>query len=118
MSSNLIQVVVTISKGPSAVTPTGAAFASTSVVVTDSSGTAQPAVLLTGKEATPWSFTTSVNPGAGTVIATDLDVNSATLGTPVTQSFTEVGTPPTFLPTSGISVTPVTPPASAATVKA
>jgi hypothetical protein len=47
-----------------------------------------------------------------------LDVNGAVLGTPVTQSFTEVGTPPTFLPTSGISVTPVTPAVSAAAVKA
>lgn len=108
MSSNLVQVTVAITKGPSANTPTGAAFASTSVVVTDSTGVAQPAVLLTGAETpTPWAFSASVAIGAGTVVATDLDVNGATLGTPVSQSFTEAGSPPTFLPTAGITVTPV-----------
>lgn len=106
MSATLIPIIVTLTKGPSANTPTGAAFASTSVVVTDSSGVAQPAVLLTGKETTPWSFTTSVNPGAGAVVATDFDVKGAVLGT-VSQPFTEAGTPPTFLPTSGIVVAPV-----------
>ena len=109
MSASLVPVIVTIAKGASISTPTGAAFASTSVVVTDSSGVAQPAVLLTGAETpTAWAFSTSVNPGAGTVVATDLDINGATLGTPITQSFTEAGSPPSFLPTTGISVTPVT----------
>lgn len=110
MSSTLIPVIVAITKGASVATPSGAAFASTSVVVTDSSGVAQPAVLLTGVETpTPWAFSTSVNPGAGTVVATDLDVNGVTLGTPISQAFTEAGTPPVFLPTSGISVTPTQP---------
>jgi hypothetical protein len=117
MSATLIPIIVTITKNPAANTPTGAAFASTSVVVMDSSGVAQTPVLLTGKEATPWSFTTSVNPGAGSVVATDLDVNGAVLGTPVSQSFTEAGTPPTFLPTSGIVVTPVGTTASTAVKK-
>lgn len=109
MSANLVSVIVALAKGDSINTPSGAVFASTSVVVTDSSGTPQPAVLLTGAETpTPWAFSTSVAPGAGTVVATDLDVNGVALGTPVTQSFTEVGSPPTFLPTTGITVTPVT----------
>jgi hypothetical protein len=109
MSASLVPVIVAIAKGASIATPTGAAFASTSVVVTDSSGTPQPAVLLTGVETpTPWAFSTSVAPGAGTVVATDLDANGATLGTPVSQSFTEAGSPPNFLPTTSISVTPVT----------
>ncbi len=107
MSTNLIPVIVALAKSASILTPTGAAFASTSVVVTDSSGVAQTAVLLTGSESTPWAFSTSVNPGNGTVVATDLDINGATLGVPVTQTFTEAGSPPTFLPTSGITVTPV-----------
>lgn len=111
MSTNLIQVTVAITKGASVATPTGAAFASTSVVVTDSTGVAQPAVLLTGSETpTPWAFTTSVALGAGSVTATDLDVNGAVLGTPVTQTFTEAGSPPaapTYLPTTAITVTPV-----------
>jgi hypothetical protein len=116
MSTPLVQVIVAIVKGASIATPTGAAFASTSVVVTDSSGTAQPAVLLTGVETpTPWAFSTSVNPGNGTVVATDLDANGTVLGT-VSQTFTEAGSPPTFLPTTGITVTPLT--ATAAALRA
>jgi hypothetical protein len=118
MSTPLIAVIVAITKGTSIPTQTGAAFASTSVVVTDSSGVAQPAVLLTGTETpTPWAFSTSVNPGAGTVVATDLDANGATLGSPVSQTFTEAGTPPAFLPTASISVTPVQPQVAAAASK-
>ena len=108
MSTPLVNVTVTLTKGPSVVTPSGAAFKNTSVVVTDSTGVAQAPVLLTGAETpTPWAFTTSVAPGAGTVVATDLDINGATLGTPISQAFTEAGSPPTFLPSTGITVTPV-----------
>jgi hypothetical protein len=115
MSSNLVQVIVALAQGPSQSTPTGAVYAGTSVVVTDSTGVAQAAVTLTGKESpTPFAFTTSVAVGAGTATATDLDVNGATLGTPVTQAFTEAGTPPAFLPTTGITVTPTTAAAAAA----
>lgn len=107
MSSNLIKVSITLTQGAPINTPTGAAYASTSVVVTDSTGVAQPPVILTGKETpTPFSFTTSVAPGAGTIVATDLDVNGGVLNT-VSQAFTETGTPPTFAPTSVITVTPV-----------
>jgi hypothetical protein len=120
MSANLVPVLVAIAVGPSINTPTGVPFASISVVVTDSSGTPQPPVLLTGSETpTPWAFSTSVNPGAGTVVATALDTNGATLGAPITQSFTEAGSPPTFQPPTGITVTPVTASvAAAASVKA
>jgi hypothetical protein len=115
MSAALIPVIVALTKGNSIPTQTGAAFANTSVVVTDSSGVAQPAVLLNGSETpTPWAFSTSVNIGAGTVVATDLDVNGGTLGSPITQSFTEAGTPPAFTPTTAISVTPVQPQVAAA----
>jgi len=108
MSSNLVQVIVALTQSASVNTPTGAAYLNTSVVVTDSTGIAQAPVLLTGKELpTPFSFVTSVAPGAGTVVATDLDVNGAVIGGPVSQTFTEAGTPPTFAPTSGITVTPV-----------
>ncbi len=108
MSTPLVQVIVAIAKGAVIATPTGAAYAGTSVVVTDSTGVAQPAVVLTGKESpTPFAFTTSVAPGAGTAVATDLDVNGAVIGGPITQSFTEAGSPPTFAPTTGITITPV-----------
>jgi hypothetical protein len=108
MSATLVPIIVAITKGASIPTQTGVPFASTSVVVTDSSGVAQPAVMLTGVETpTPWAFSTSVAPGAGTVVATDLDNSGATLGTPITQAFTEAGSPPSFLPTTAITVTPV-----------
>jgi hypothetical protein len=117
MSSNLIQVIVALSQGASENSPTGAAYAGTSVVVTDSTGVAQPAQTLTGKESPPWQFTASVAVGAGTVVATDLDVNGASLGS-VSQSFTEVGSPPTFNPTTGISVTPMSNTAAVAALAA
>lgn len=113
MSTNLVQVTVVLSQGAPILSPTGAAYASTSVVVTDSSGVAQPAVTLNGKETPAWTFTTSVAPGNGTVVANDLDVNGAVLST-ISQTFTEAGTPVTFAPTSGITVTPVTAAAAAA----
>jgi hypothetical protein len=109
MSTPLVPVIVAIQIGPSTPTPTGAAFASTSVVVTDSTGVAQAAVLLTGVETpTPWAFSTSVASGAGTVVATALDVNGATIAGPISQAFTEAGTPAAFFPPTGITVTPVT----------
>jgi hypothetical protein len=117
MSSSLVQVQVQIAKGASVNTPTGAAFASTSVVVTDPVSGAQTPVVLTGVESPPWSFTTSVNPGTGSVVATDLDVNGAVLGS-ISQSFTEAGSPPTFSPSASITVTPVVVAASAAAKKA
>ena len=105
MSANLVKVLVALTKGP---TPSGQTIVSTSVVVTDSSGTPQPAVVLTGVESpTPWAFNTSVAPGAGTIVATDLDATGATVGTLVSQAFTEVGTPPVSMTTTGITVTPV-----------
>ena len=106
MSAQMIQVSIVLAKGPA---PAGTpVVASTSVVVTDSSGTAQPAVVLTGVESpTPWGFTTSVAVGAGTVVATDLDATGATVGTPVSQAFTEMGSPPASSITTGITVTPV-----------
>lgn len=115
MSATLIPVIVAITKGPSIPTPNGVAFASTSVVVTDSTGVVQKAVLLTGKETpTPWAFSTSVAPGIGSVTAVDLDVNGAAISVMVTQTFTEVGSPPTFLPTTAVTVTPTTAAAAAA----
>lgn len=108
MSTSLVQVLIALTQGASINTPTGAAYANTQVVVTDSTGVAQPTVTLTGKELpTPFAFTTSVAVGAGTVVATDFDANGAVINGPVTQTFTEVGSPPTFAPTSGITVTPV-----------
>jgi hypothetical protein len=118
MSAALVSVLVAVN---TVITPstTGAAFASISVVVTDSSGVAQPPVLLTGVESpTPFAFTTSVAPGAGSAVATALDVNGATLGTPITQSFTEAGSPPTFPQPTAITVTPTASTAAISAVRA
>lgn len=109
MSTPLVPVIVALAVGTPINTPTGANFASISVVVTDSTGVSQAPVLLVGNESpTPWAFSTSVAPGAGTVVATALDVNGVTLGSVITQTFTEAGSPPQFSPPVGITVTPVT----------
>jgi hypothetical protein len=59
MSATLVQVLITCATSkvpvPSGITPAGL-----SVVVTDSTGAAQPAVTLTGSESPPFSFTTSL----------------------------------------------------------
>jgi len=114
MSTTLIQVTIALSVGQQSF-PAGTTFSGISVVVTDPVTGAQPAVLLTGTETpTPWAFTASVNPGAGTVTASALDSTGAVLGTPVTQTFTEAGSPPPVSLTVplGITVTPVAPTAS------
>ncbi len=109
MSTNLVPVIVAIAVGPSIATPTGVPFANISVVVTDSTGVAQAPVLLTGNELpTPWAFSTSVAPGAGTVVATATDTGGTVIAPVITQAFTEAGTPPAFTPPTGITVTPVT----------
>lgn len=108
MSTPLIQVIIALTTSPLAPPAGAAAYAGTSVVVTDSTGVAQPAVVLTGKETpTPYAFQTAVAPGDGTVVAQALDVNGAAMEAPVTQTFTEAGSPVLFPSTSGITVTPV-----------
>jgi hypothetical protein len=95
-STPLIQVTVAITFSSSINTPTGAAYAKTNVVVTDSTGVAQPAVAVTP---TSPSFVASVAAGAGTVVATDVDVNGATLSS-ISQVFT-------VTPVTAIVVTPL-----------
>jgi hypothetical protein len=114
MSSNpptpaptLIPVQVTVAKVTASLPVANAPQASTSVVVTDSSGVAQAPVILTGTETPPWSFQTSINPGAGSVVATDLDTNGKTIGTPLTAAFS-VTAAAVYSQSSGITVTPVT----------
>ena len=84
------------------------AQASISVVVTDSTGVAQPAVALTGDETpTPFAFQTNVAPGAGQVVATALDTNGNPIGQPLTSAFS-ITPQATFNSPTGITVTPVT----------
>lgn len=107
MSATLIPVTVQVATTTTPLPSTNAAQASISVVVTDSSGAAQPAVVLVGTETPPWSFTTSVNPGTGSVTGTALDTAGAVIGTPFTAAFT-VTPAATFQAPTGITVTPVT----------
>lgn len=74
----------------------------THVVVTDTAG-AQAAIVLTGRETPPWSFTATVT-GDGSVLATDMDAAGAVIGTPVMQAYTVVVVVPQ-LATSGITLT-------------
>lgn len=105
MSTPLIPVIVAVSTVTTPLPASNAAQASISVVVTDSSGAAQNAVILTGIETpTPWAFSTSVNPGAGSVTATALDTAGATIGTPLVSAFT-VTPQAVFQAPSAITVT-------------
>jgi hypothetical protein len=100
--------VLTVQNG--AAVPAGVTRASTRIDVTDSAGAAQ-SQSLTGTESPAWTATFTVAPGVGSVIATDIDTNGATIGTPVKAPFdTGTGTVGgAQLQTSGLTVTVVTP---------
>lgn len=98
-------ILVTLQKTPTPL-PGAAAFAKTNLVVTDSAGVAQNGSV-DGTESSPWALGfQNLADGTGSVVATDVDVNGATLGSPITQAFT---TAPaggqTFPATTGITVT-------------
>jgi hypothetical protein len=89
--------------------PTGnTAEASISVVVTDTTGTSQPAVALLGTETPPWSFTAQLTPSStpGSLVATAVDTTGAVIGTALSGSFTILPAA-TFSSPSGFTVTPV-----------
>jgi hypothetical protein len=78
---------INITAGKGALVPGAPAtgIVSTQAVVTDNSGGALPKVILTGIETPPWSATLTGTAGAleASVTFTDLDINGATVGTPV-----------------------------------
>src|SRR5580658_10367794 len=84
----LANVINTLAVSTQPLPSSNAAQASNSVVVTDSAGTAYPAVVLTGAESTPWSWAATYAPGSASAVVTALDVNGATIGTPETTTFT------------------------------
>jgi hypothetical protein len=104
MSRNIL---VVLTKNAAAVLAAGVVFAGTKMDVTDAAGATQ-STTLNGTETPPWSATfTSVDDGAGIVLATDLDTTGATIGSPVSQTFPAASAPPvTFPATTGITVTP------------
>lgn len=115
--------IATLTPNPGQPLPSGsAAQASISVVVTDSAGTVYAAVPLTGAETpTPWSYAATFASGSATAVATYLDVNGATIGTPASFSFTvQAAAPPaTFTAAAGFGfVAAATSPATAAVHRA
>jgi hypothetical protein len=107
MSTPLVSINVALDiSGTSPLPATNQPFASYSVVVTDSTGVAQSPSILTGIE-TPvaFAFNTPVAPGAGSVTATALDTAGATIGTPMTQSYSTGAAAGTFPTLTGITVT-------------
>jgi hypothetical protein len=107
-----VSVLVALTKGPAAPTPTGQPSGGTQVTLTDSAGTVWPVQTLNGTETpTPWvaSFP-GIAAGAGSVSAQDVDSNGAAIAPEIEQGFdTEAPVVQTFLPTTGIVVTPVAP---------
>jgi hypothetical protein len=93
VSTNLVSGIATLAVATGTPLPAGnAAQASISVVVTDAGGTAYPAVVLTGAEQpTAWAYGATYAAGAATAVATALDVNGATIGTPASYPFTVTG---------------------------
>jgi hypothetical protein len=126
MSTSLVQVLIALTNQTLPLQAGAAAQASIAAVVTDSTGVAQSTVQLTGNESpTPWAFTTSVAPGAGSVSFTPMDSNGSPItidgnGNPVVAlvvPFTETGTGTggTFQSPVSATVTPVgSPPATPA----
>lgn len=85
---------------------TSGAYKETNIVLTDSAGAVQKAVV-NGTETPAWSAVfNNVAAGDGNVVAQAMDVNGAAIGAAITQTFTEVGSPPaTFPAPSAITVT-------------
>jgi hypothetical protein len=85
-----------------------APFAATLVTLTDSAGTVQTAKL-TGAETPAWTAVfpnvAAVAGASGTVTAQALDTAGANIGTAISQTFTEIGSPATFSAPTAISVT-------------
>jgi hypothetical protein len=87
----LVSGVGTLAVTSAPLPSSNAAQASNSVVVTDSAGTLYPAVVLTGAE-TPvaWSWAATYASGTANAVVTALDTSGATIGTPLTTTFSVV----------------------------
>lgn len=111
MAPYLIQLTVSSLPLPT----TNTAEASISVVITDTTGTSQPAVNLFGTETPPYSFTAQLTPSTipGGLVATALDTTGAVIGAVLAGPFTILPAA-TFNSPTGFTVTPVTATAAAA----
>lgn len=101
--SNIATVTLTVTV--TALPAANAAYKQTDIVLTDSAGAVQKASV-NGSETPAWTVVfTSVAAGVGAIVATAIDANGAAIGAAITQSFTELGSPPTFPAPSAITVT-------------
>ncbi len=111
----LVPVIATLAVSTELLPASNAAQASNSVVVTDAAGTVYPAVVLTGAESTPWSWTATYAAGDATAVVTALDKNGATIGAPLNASFTVPTPVPPATFEAPVSISVVAQAASAAT---
>jgi hypothetical protein len=113
----LVPGIVTVAPITTPLPATNAAQASLSCIVTDSAGTVYPAVLLTGAETPPYSFSATYASGQASMVQTALDTTGATIGSPGTFTFAVVAAAPpaTFEAPGPVSfVAAATSPATAA----
>jgi hypothetical protein len=99
---------VTVSVNAAALLPaTNAPFASTLVTLTDSAGAVQTASLV-GTETPPWTAVfanvAAVAGATGTVTAQAIDTAGANIGSAISTTFTEIGSPATFPQPTAITV--------------
>jgi hypothetical protein len=100
-----VSITVTITETDTVV-PSGQTFASLQVVATDPSGTPQTATATSTAPDTYQAKFTAVQPGAGSIAITALDILGATLGSVLTLPYTTTsGTPNTYPQATGIVVT-------------
>jgi hypothetical protein len=100
----LVSGVATLTTLTTALPSGSAPQASNSVVVTDAAGTVYPAVVLTGAEATPWSWAATYASGDATGVVTALDSNGNTIGTSASYTFSVAPVvPSTYEAPAGIS---------------
>ena len=82
-----------------------AAYASTTIALTDAAGNVQTASV-NGTESPAWTAVfQNVAAGGGSISAQPIDASGAAIGAPATQSFTETGAPATFPAVASITVT-------------
>lgn len=119
MSTVLVSGVGTLAVSTQPLPSSNAAQASNSVVVTDAAGTVFPAVVLTGAEIPAWSWAATYAQGSATAVVTAMDSAGATIGTPLSTSFSVVAVvAATFSAPSAVSFVANTTSAAAAATHA
>src|SRR5271170_4024933 len=105
MSTVLVAGVATLAVASAPLPSGNAPQASNSVVVTDAGGTVYPAVVLTGAEATPWSWAATYAQGQAAALVQALDTAGNPIGAAIALTFgvVAVAPPATFEQAQSIS---------------